>query len=135
MFHKIQDLTITTINIIYFLINSQKIFSNWKFWASNQNWPIRKQNGSTQGCLLQFMLNSMVLMQLTTKIQRETKKRDVNIKGTDSVILLGLSATLKYCQLARISGCGSGYGGGSVIRELPTGVFWDWKTAGAPPSL
>ena len=62
--------------------------------------------------MLQLMLSRMVLMQLTTKIQRETRKRDVNIKGTDSVILLELSATLKYCQLARISGCGSGYGGG-----------------------
>ena len=74
-------------------------------------------------------------MQLTTKIQRETRKRDVNIKGTDSVILLELSATLKYCQLARISGCGSGYGGGggSVIRELPVGVFWGLKDSGSIP--
>ena len=72
-------------------------------------------------------------MQLTTKIQRETKKRDVNIKGTDSAILLGLLATLKYRQLARIGGCSSGYdgGGGSVIRELPLGVFWGLKDNGS----
>ena len=71
-------------------------------------------------------------MQLTTKIQRETRKRDVNIKGTDGAILLGLPVTLNYCQLAWIGGYGSGYGGGggSIIRELPAGVFWGLKDSG-----
>ena len=59
----------------------------------------------------------------------------MNIKGTDSAILLGLLATLKYRQLARIGGCGSGYGGGggggSIIRELPAGVFWGLKDSGS----
>ena len=57
----------------------------------------------------------------------------MNIKGTDTVTLLGLSATLKYCQLARIGGCGSGYsgGGGSIILELPAGVFWGLKDNGS----
>ena len=73
-------------------------------------------------------------MQLTTKIWRETRKRNVNIKGTDSTILLGLFTTLKYRQLARIGGCGGGGGGGgggSIIRELPAGVFWGLKDSGS----
>uniref|UniRef100_A0A7N2RF77 Uncharacterized protein n=1 Tax=Quercus lobata TaxID=97700 RepID=A0A7N2RF77_QUELO len=65
--------------------------------------------------------------------ERETRKRDVNIKGTDIAILLGLPATLNYRQLAWIGGCGSGYGGGggSIIQELPTGVFWGLKDSGS----
>ena len=74
-------------------------------------------------------------MQLTTKTQRErereTRKRDANIEGTESAIFLGFSATLKYRHLARSGGCGGGFGGETVIGERPAGAFWGLKDRGS----